>query len=213
MSVYTVQLGNLIYSGFDIGLDKYPIWDEEYRLTLNQKLVDHYWFREIGAETPALFSFFLNRTLNEIMPYYNELYKTTLYEYDPTNSYHLKDKFFRLYNSKDKSNIKANASGNSTTKNLFSDTPQGILQNGAIENMNYLTNATIINGGTKTDNSSDVQGEHNDDETHLKVTSGNIAQDVAALVKSYRDAIINIDMQIITDRQIEDCFMQLWNSP
>lgn len=80
---YTTTLTSLLDSGFDIGLNDYPIWDESYRNTLNAKIIDRYLFREIGFETPTMFKFYLNRTMNEIMPYYNKLYETTIYKYNP----------------------------------------------------------------------------------------------------------------------------------
>lgn len=58
-----------------IGLDKYPIFDEEYRYPLNDKIIDHFYFREIGFETAAQFAWYLRRTMNEIMPKYNMLYE------------------------------------------------------------------------------------------------------------------------------------------
>ena len=64
MSVFTIDLRRLLGTGFDIGLRDYPIWDEDYRGILNQKLIDHYFMYEIGAETPELFKFYLNRTMN-----------------------------------------------------------------------------------------------------------------------------------------------------
>ena len=83
---YTVALKTLIDSGFNIGLDRYPIWDEGYRSLLNDKIINHFLLREIGFETPGMFKFYLNRTMSEIMPYYNELYKTTCYKYDPIHN-------------------------------------------------------------------------------------------------------------------------------
>ena len=77
-AAYTVELGCLIENGFDIGLQHYPIFDETYREQLNRKIVEHFWFREIGAETPQLFKMFINRKMNEIMPLYNEVYKSDL---------------------------------------------------------------------------------------------------------------------------------------
>lgn len=56
----------------------YPIWDEDYRSVLNCKICTHYLYREIGFDTPARFIFELSNKLNEIMPYYNQLYKTQL---------------------------------------------------------------------------------------------------------------------------------------
>lgn len=87
MSKYTTELRTLIENHFDIGLKDYPIFDESYRDILNAKIIDHYFFREIGFETAELFKRFLNRTLNEIMPYYNQLYKSELIEFNPMRDY------------------------------------------------------------------------------------------------------------------------------
>lgn len=38
-----------------IGLNDYPIFDEAYRNTLNNKIIRHYYTREIGAETVGRF--------------------------------------------------------------------------------------------------------------------------------------------------------------
>lgn len=83
MSKYTTELRYLIESGFDIGLKDYPIFDENYREPLNQKIINHYYFREIGFETAELFKRYLNNTMNEIMPYYNQLFKSELLEFNP----------------------------------------------------------------------------------------------------------------------------------
>lgn len=83
MSKYTTELRYLIENNFDIGLKDYPIFDENYREPLNQKIINHYYFREIGMETAELFKRYLNNTMREIMPYYNQLYKSELLEFNP----------------------------------------------------------------------------------------------------------------------------------
>ena len=83
MSKYTTELRYLIENDFDIGLKNYPIFDENYRELLNQKIINHYYFREIGMETAELFKRYLNTTMCEIMPYYNQLYKSELLEFNP----------------------------------------------------------------------------------------------------------------------------------
>ena len=83
MSKYTTELRYLIENDFDIGLKNYPIFDENYRELLNQKIINHYYFREIGMETAELFKRYLNTTMNEIMPYYNQLYKSELLDFNP----------------------------------------------------------------------------------------------------------------------------------
>lgn len=60
----------------------FPMWLEEYRPTLEKKILMHYFNKEIGFETVGLWKFYLEERLNLIMPYYNELYKTTVKEYD-----------------------------------------------------------------------------------------------------------------------------------
>lgn len=83
MAIYTIELGKLIERGYHLNLDAYPIFDENYRIVLNQKIINHFWFREIGQETPDRFNFMLGRKMCEIMPYYNQLYKTQFFEFDP----------------------------------------------------------------------------------------------------------------------------------
>lgn len=61
----------------------FPIWDEAYRLTLETKILKHYYMREIGAETVGLWKLWLDERLNLIMPYYNKLYETTVLEFNP----------------------------------------------------------------------------------------------------------------------------------
>lgn len=103
MSVYTTQLRFICeqYAGRTESADyketpaviaaarpklfdfSYPLYDASYKGALETKIINHYYFREIGAETAAQFKFMLARTLNEIMPYYNQLYKTADLEFNP----------------------------------------------------------------------------------------------------------------------------------
>lgn len=62
---------------------QYPLHDPAYKPALETKIINHFYFREIGAETVGQFKFMLSRTLNEIMPYYNQLYKTADMEFNP----------------------------------------------------------------------------------------------------------------------------------
>lgn len=66
---------------FDSG--EWEIYDEEYRPILCKKILKHFYTREIGAETAGLWKLWLNQRMAEIMPYYNQLYKSTLLEFNP----------------------------------------------------------------------------------------------------------------------------------
>lgn len=61
----------------------FPIFDEAYRPILEKKILKHYYTREIGLETVGLWKLFLDTKLNEIMPYYNQLYKSELIIFNP----------------------------------------------------------------------------------------------------------------------------------
>ena len=61
----------------------YPIFDAEYKPVLETKILKHFYTREIGSETVALWKLRLNSRLNEIMPYYNQLYKSELLAFNP----------------------------------------------------------------------------------------------------------------------------------
>lgn len=62
---------------------QFPIFDESYRSVIETKILRHYYTREIGLETVGLWKLKLNTKLNEIMPYYNKLYKSELIEFNP----------------------------------------------------------------------------------------------------------------------------------
>ena len=83
MATYTVEIRTLVENHFDLGLKNYPIFDEKYREGLNNKIINHFYFREIGFETAGLFKRYLNQKMAEIMPYYNQLYKSELLKFNP----------------------------------------------------------------------------------------------------------------------------------
>ena len=61
----------------------FPIFDEAYRVPLEKKILRHYYTREICEETVGLWKLRLSQKLNEIMPYYNQLYESELIEFNP----------------------------------------------------------------------------------------------------------------------------------
>lgn len=59
---------------FDFDYPSYYKGDE--KTAFEQKIIDHYFFRQIGSETPGRFKHNLKTRLREIMPYYLDMYKT-----------------------------------------------------------------------------------------------------------------------------------------
>ena len=72
---------NAIPKIFDV--DNIPVEVPEHKTLLFKKILLHYYQREIGFETVGLWKLYLNNKLKEIMPYYNQLYRSELLQYDP----------------------------------------------------------------------------------------------------------------------------------
>ena len=68
----------------------WPIFDENYRLTLEKKILRHYYTREISEETVGLWKLRLDDRLNNVMPYYNQLYESALLDFNPFYDVNLK---------------------------------------------------------------------------------------------------------------------------
>lgn len=63
--------------------NNYPIFDEAYRSVLEHKILKHYYTREISEEVVGLWKLRLQTRMSEIMPYYNQLYKSELLTFNP----------------------------------------------------------------------------------------------------------------------------------
>ena len=48
MAKYTITIKTLIDNNFDFQMTNYPIFDENYRETLNHNILYHYYENEIG---------------------------------------------------------------------------------------------------------------------------------------------------------------------
>ena len=60
-----------------------PFFNAEHGALLLQKILLHYYSREIGYETVGLWQMKLNQKMREIMPYYNQLYESETLNYNP----------------------------------------------------------------------------------------------------------------------------------
>lgn len=202
MAKYTITIKTLIDNHFDFGLNNYPIFDENYRETLNQNILYHYYENEIGFETANLFKFYLNQKLNEIMPKYNEVYKAQkiLLE-NITGNVNLTETLQRDTSS----NTSASSNSLNDGKNLFLDTPQGNEYKGTMEDTSYATNVTF-NKNNITD-TSNMQGTGV--ENYIKTIIGNNGNKYNIdLLNDIQNKLINTDMLIINE--LNDLFMQIF---
>ena len=167
----------------------FPIFDESYRSVLETNILKHFYTREIGLETVGLWKLKLNTKLNEIMPYFNQLYTSQLYAFNPFYDVDLTRKHKIDGNEKrdtdttsnteveinntinnsgsrtdELTNDNSRVSTNTETQfdafaERYSDTPQGALTD--LRADKYLTNATLRDDNKKNDGNENVTDKGN----------------------------------------------------
>lgn len=212
----TVELGDIVASGINIWDFDYPTPRSvvEYagkvctvdfdKAAFEQKVIDHYRFRQIGQETPGRFLHYFRSKIREIMPYYVQLYefdaKFRNIE-DPLESYNLVETFRQ--ETTGSGTVSGETSSNASGTSKFSDTPQGSIQNLDL----YLSSATLTDSqdGASSNQTSISSG----DTSHTLTRKGNIGvQPLGGEVENIRGAFINIDMMIIDE--LNDLFLKIY---
>lgn len=185
----------------------FPIFDENYRLNLETKILKHYYTREIGEETYGLWKLRLNSRLNEIMPYYNKLYESELYQFNPFDDVDLTREHTRQQDEEMNTHNDGITNRALQDTHMYSDTPQGEIDN--LLQGKYLTNASIDSGtgNVSTQNNGAVNSDM--DMHFIETLKGKMGlRSYSSLLKEYRTILLNIDMQIIND--LSDLFINLW---
>lgn len=244
---YTEVLYNLINNPqtktkIDEAMSTYPLYEstnqnKEYNIPniiptreqLNKKILDYYRYREIGFETVGRFLQELEISLNEIMPYYNQLFFSAdqdyniIYnvDYKRTTNRDLSGNTSSTTESSATDSTETSANSTSNSKHVTSDTPQNQLSitNKQIDTVDYANQVdwnkddAESSGSTSGESSTTASGTgtNKELESTIETTKGNFgvvsAQD---LIKKYRELIINIEQQIINDPRIVELFMLVY---
>lgn len=176
----------------------FPIFDESYRKELCVKILRHYWTREIGQETYGAWKIRLETKLCDIMPYYNQLYKSELLEFNPMLDVDLTRSSDRTNTGK----VTGTDAGESKTTDLFSDTPQNGLRD--VESGEYLTSANVNNNDYSNRNTTNSDTQ----ESFWEKVQGRSSRSGSSALIEFRKTFLNIDMLVI--EELEPLFMQLW---
>ena len=229
----TVELRELVESGVNIWDFDYPSYYKgEEKAAFEKKVLDHYYFRQIGQETPARWLHYFRTRIREIMPYYLDIYKSVeLFKSieDPLESYNLTETYKETgsgtASSQDSSTSESSGTTtaahteDTTSGNIkrFSNTPQN-----SIENLdNYLTEATKDDGNNAVEYSGSDVFESSGTATSSGTSSteteksyelsrrGNIGvQPLGDEIRKLREAYINVDMMII--KELNDLFLGVY---
>lgn len=96
MSKYTTELRFIVESGFPLFAFDYPFYDEAKKEEFQSRFIKHFFFHEIGQETAEQFKHFLEVKFNEVLPYYNEMFRTAQIEYDPLKTIEFYEEHTRI---------------------------------------------------------------------------------------------------------------------
>lgn len=198
MAKYTTQIRSIVESGTPIFDFDYPIFDEAYRPVLEQKILDTYYFREIGLETVGQFKHFLKNKLQRIMPYYNEQYRAleVFKTYDPYINKDMTTTQKRTSTQESDVSTKSTGSG----KSIFSDTPQARL-----EGKDYATNLNEDDSET----TGESTGTATTTDEYIETIKGFDGMKYASEVYlGVKETIINLDQMIIDE--LSDLFMNVY---
>lgn len=217
MATFTMELREIMGKGIDIGLNDYPIFDEEYRPRLNESITGHFHYREIGYETIDMFINRFKQKMNLLMPVYNKLFLSTLMEFDALTSTRMTTDSQGIGNEKSvasatsESSSASSSDSDSKSRSVGSDFPQTMLSDSgdyASSASDSVSDSAVTSAGADaSEQASTQQGER--ESTSHTVMEG-YTRSPAELVLLYRETLINVDAMLIAD--LEPLFMQIWSN-
>ena len=223
MASYTMQLRKVIEY---FGREEVENWFKDYDLThyltptqieqitefnvwskdrLAEKIVDNYYMREIGFETPALFKHYAKIEMKKIMERYLPKIYSNFLEYDPLSNVDFTETYTREIAGQTQNQGTSNSTSqnNSSGLNVNSDTPQGQISKQAILGGSYAsqTNASETESEIEDNTTTENQGTSNTIETFTRHEEGDNGVIITnqRLVKEYREIIVAIDEEIINE--------------
>lgn len=229
MGKYTIELKTIMESEsirpfLDNALSTYPMYTPlsnnpevlaiiPTRDVLNKKILNHYKYYEIGFESVARFLDELQICMEEIMPFYNQMYNTCEIMAkidDPFGNVDVTETFKQTTTGSSSSENEGSTSSNS--KDISTNTPQGNVISITSKNMDAVTHADSVgwNKGSTEDNSKNTSSSSGTTE-HTFTKKGNQGVNTYAHdMVEFRTSIIDVTTQIINDQRVRELFMQVF---
>lgn len=224
MARYTFELRELVDT---FGREEIKSWFEDYELSdyltpeeiavieakgiwskdkLAERIITHFYLREIGQEAPGAFKLMAKDLMDELMETYVPLIYSASIKYDPLVNVNYKEIFDRNTNNTSNTNTTVNSNGTGLTIN--SDTPQGRISKNAILDGDYASSTSA----NENDNVEQSTGTNDDagEEHYVRQTIGNsgVSATSQAMIQQYRDIIRALNTEIVYN--LEPLFMGIY---
>lgn len=187
------------------------VWSKD---KLAKKIVDHYFMREIGFETPYLFRHYAMLTMNEIMEEYLLKIYTKFLEYDPLSSVDYVEEYTReIESSSENSGLSNSNSSNSANGfNILNNTPQQRVTKQNLNDGIYASNTNQNETESEIQDSTETtsNGNANSTETFRHTMKGDNGVIVTNqyLIREFRELAQSFDLEIIN--KVNKLFMGLY---
>ena len=181
----------------------FPIYDENYRLTLETKILKHYYTREISEETYGLWKLRLDTALNEIMPYYNQLYKSAILEFNPLYDVDVQRTYTKVLDGTESGTSSGTGKGSATGKSndTTTTTREATNTNANSGSKSMSTEQTEESTKNHTDKYSDTpQGALTNVAAGKYLTNARIIDDTESATLNKTDSETHSDTTTITDK-------------
>lgn len=155
----TLELNDLIESGCNPWAFEYPtFYQGAEKEAFEQKVLDHYRFRQIGQETPGRWLHYFRSRIREIMPYYIQLYESQALMQsieDPFGNVDIVETFEQTSTGSHTGSTNSTSTGESQVESTSTDTATNDVEGektkkfhntpqGEVDNLgDYLTEATV----------------------------------------------------------------------
>jgi len=175
-----VELRHLLKTNFELFDFDYDFDDLQMKEEIEQAVIEHYFFSEIGQETPDRFKHIFEHRFKSIIQYYNELHNTTLLKYNPLINYEMTEALERLGNlssdTTQENNTNTDQTYNDKTNSTSSMNTIGSgnsdeTEHGDNKNLDYPQNT--ISGDYRSDQQqNDVTRNKNESSTSEQTSAG-----------------------------------------
>lgn len=220
MAKYTMEIRELIST---FGREEVKSWFKQYELSdfltpeeigvvnargtwdkdaLAERIIDHYYTREIGTDAIGQFMLFAKDKMCEVMETYAPLIYSSAIKFDPL----VNVDYTETYAGTNDSNSQSQSSSTGSGLTVNSDTPQGQISKSTILGGSYASST----GANETENSVNDSSQNNGSQQYTKTMKGNsgVSATAQALIKQYREYIRALNTEIVYE--LEPLFMGIY---
>lgn len=190
------ELSDYLTSAQIESIENAGLWDKD---KLAEKIIKHYFMREIGFETPALFKLQAEITMEEIMEEYLPIIYSNSIEFDPLVNVDFTETFEREIEGSSENQGTSNSNSSSNGLSINNNTPQTKITRQNLNDGIYASSVSQSDTSIEDETTTENSGSSNQSESYTRKTKGNsgVSATAQALIQQYRDTIRAVDKEII----------------